>query len=79
MILVARAGAKEESEVEKQQTLDVSLTAIRSLGKYNQFESTETLLHLLKTEKDVAVRDRAYESLQLATGKHLARDPKASG
>jgi HEAT repeats len=76
LILVARAGAKEESEVEKQQTLDVRLTAIRSLGKYSQYESTETLLHLLKTEKDVAVRERAYESLEVATGKHLPRDPK---
>src|SRR5262249_16153317 len=61
LILVARAGAKEESEVEKQQTLDVRLTAIRSLGKYSQYEATDTLLHLLKTEKDVAVRDRAHE------------------
>jgi HEAT repeats len=77
LILVARAGAKEESEVEKLQTLDVRLTAIRSLGKYSQYESTETLLHLFETEKDIAVRDRAYQSLQVATGKHLPADPKA--
>jgi hypothetical protein len=77
LILVARAGAKEESDVEKQQTLDVRLTAIRSLGKYNQTQATEALLHLLKTEKDVAVRDRAHESLQVATGKSLLADPKA--
>ena len=56
---------------------DVRVAAIRSLGKYSQYESTETLLHLFKTEKDVAVRDRAYESLQVATGKHLPADPKA--
>jgi HEAT repeat protein len=77
LILVARAGAKEESEVEKQQTLDVRLTAIRSLGKYSQYESTETLFHLLKTEKDVAVRDRVHQSLELATGKHLPADAMA--
>jgi hypothetical protein len=77
LILVARAGAKEESEVEKLQTLDVRLAAIRSLGKYSQYESTETLLHLFKTDKDVAVRERAYESLEVATGKHLPPDAKA--
>jgi len=77
LILVARAGAKEEGSTEKLQTLDVRLTAIRSLGKYSQSEATETLLHLLKTEKDVAVRERAHQSLELATGKHLAADPKA--
>jgi hypothetical protein len=77
LILVARAGAKEESDVEKQQTLDVRLTAIRALGKYGQPDATETLLHLLKTEKDVAVRDRAHQSLQVATGKSLPPDPLA--
>jgi len=77
LIGVARAAAKEEGETEKLQTLDVRLTAIRSLGKYSQYEATETLLHLLKTDRDVAVRETAHQSLVLATGKKLPADPKA--
>jgi HEAT repeat protein len=77
LIGVARASAKEEGESEKLQTLAVRLTAIRSLGKYSQYEATETLLHLLKTDRDVAVRESAHQSLELATGKRLAADPKA--
>jgi hypothetical protein len=78
LIAVARAGAKEEGETEKRQTFDVRLAAIRSLGKYKQPEATELLTHLLKTERDVAVRDCARESLELATGKRLPADAQAT-
>jgi hypothetical protein len=77
LIGVARAGAKEEGASEKLQTLDVRLTAIRSLGKYKQPEANDVLLHLLKTERDVAVRECAHESLEVATGKKLPADAQA--
>lgn len=77
LMKVARAGAKEERETEKLQTFDVRLAAIRALGKYKQPEATELLVHLVKTERDVAVRDCAQESLQLATGKPLPAEAPA--
>jgi HEAT repeat protein len=67
----------EGSEQEKQQLLDVRLTAIRALGKFKHYEATEALVHVLKTERDVAVRDRAHEALQNATGQDLPPDAVA--
>jgi HEAT repeat protein len=79
LILVANEPppAADTNEVEKQQKMDLRLTAIRALGKYNHYEVTETLVKVLKTEKDVAVRDRARDSLVAVTGKRLPADAKA--
>jgi HEAT repeat protein len=73
LIRVAREPpvAAEGSELDKQQNLDVRLTAIRALGQFHQYDATETLVQVLKSEKDVALRDRAHEALETATGKHL--------
>jgi HEAT repeat protein len=79
LMKVARAGAKEERETEKLQTFDVRLAAIRALGNYKQPESEELLVHLLKSDRDVAVRDCAQHSLELATGKRLAAEPLPAG
>jgi len=67
----------EGSELEKQQTLDIRIAAARALANFSHYQSTEALVQVLKTERDVALRDRAYESLQTATGKTLPPDPKA--
>jgi len=79
LILVANEPppAADTNEVEKQQKMDLKLTAIRALGKYNHYEVTETLVKVLKTEKDVGVRDRAQESLVSITGKRLPADAKS--
>lgn len=58
-----------------QQTQDEKLIAVRALGKYKQRECVEALAFVLKTEKDVALRDRARESIQLATGRDVPDDP----
>lgn len=58
-----------------QQTQDEKLIAVRALGKYKQPECVEALAHVLKTEKDIALRDRARESIQLATGRDVPDDP----
>jgi hypothetical protein len=54
---------------DRQQTQDEKLVAIRALGKYKQQECVDALTYVLRTEKDVALRDRALNSLQDATGK----------
>lgn len=78
LVRVARqpSGANESSFTDRQQTQDERLTAIRGLAKYPTYDSFETLVHIMETEKDVALRGRAHESLQAATGKHLPADAK---
>ncbi len=74
---VARAGAPELDKQERQLTLDERLAAIRSLQNYRDAEVTQTLVNILKTEKDVALRDRTHQTLEVVTGKHLPTDTPA--
>jgi hypothetical protein len=67
----------EGTDLERQQTVDVRIAAARALGNFNQPQAADALLQVLRTEKDVALRDRAHESLQACTGKKLPADPKA--
>jgi HEAT repeat protein len=68
--------ASDVSDQEKQLHLDLHLAAVRALSNFPHYQATEALVHVLKTEKDVALRDRAHQSLQLATGKKLPPDPQ---
>ncbi len=52
-----------------QRTQDEKLVAIRALGKYRQQECADALMFVLKTERDIALRDRALASLEEMTGK----------
>lgn len=74
---VVREPPAEGTEQERQQVLDLRIAAARALGQFSQYQGTEALVHVLRTEKDVALRDRAHESLQLTTGKDLPADPAA--
>jgi HEAT repeat protein len=73
---VVREPPAEGTELEKQQSLDVRIAAARALGKFSHYQATEALVRVMQTEKDIALRDRAYESLQAATGKKLPPDAK---
>jgi HEAT repeat protein len=73
---VVREPPAEGTENEKQQTIDVRIAAARALGKFSHYQATEALVRVMQTEKDIALRDRAYESLQAATGKKLPPDGK---
>ncbi len=80
LIRVARQpGPSNETanQMDRQQTQDEKLIAIRALGRYRQQECIDTLAYLYKTEKDVALRDRAHDSLELATGRRLPYEPDA--
>jgi hypothetical protein len=60
------------NEEDKQFYLDERLAAAEALANFKQhYRSLEALTQILKTEKDVALRDRACQSLQVATGKKL--------
>jgi HEAT repeats len=57
---------------------DVRLAAIRSLGNYKgDAAAVQALIAILKTDKDVAVRGRAHESLEKITGQELPPDGSA--
>jgi HEAT repeat protein len=78
LILVAREPptAPNSTLEERQEALDLRLTAVRALAHFSNYDVAETLVKLLKAEKDVAMRDRAHESLQVVTGKRLPPDAK---
>jgi HEAT repeat protein len=58
--------------------LDVRLAAIRALGNYKDDPAAvRALVGVLRTDKDVAVRGRAHESLVKITGRDLPPDGQA--
>jgi HEAT repeat protein len=73
---VVREPRAEGPDQDKQQTLDIRIAAARALGNFSHYQATSALVDVLRSEKDVALRSRAHESLELATGKHLSEDPK---
>src|SRR5262249_17529112 len=76
LVRVVREPQAEGSESEKQQALDVRIAAARALRHYNQQPAVAALAEGLKKDKDVALRDRAHEALQAATGVRLPPDDK---
>jgi len=71
LIRVARQPGppKNADRVDRMQTQDERIVAIRALGKYREKEAVDALAFVLKTEKDIALRDRAHSSLEESTGK----------
>ena len=71
LVRVARqpGPSREANLTDRQQTQDEKLIAIRALGKYKDAECFEALKFVMRTEKDVALRDRALASLEESTGK----------
>lgn len=76
-VVRAPKPALDVPDADKQQEKDRRIAAARALGNFHDQRAEESLVYLMKTEKDVALRDRAYDSLVQATGKKLANDPKA--
>jgi hypothetical protein len=71
LVRIARgpAPAPTADLTDRQQTQDEKIVAIRALGKYRQPECVEALQYVMRSEKDVALRDRAVQSLEETTGK----------
>lgn len=63
------------SELDRQQTLDERIAAARALEYVNHPQAADALLRVLKTDKDVALRNRAHESLEALAGRRLPTDP----
>ncbi|MEZ6143047.1 MAG: HEAT repeat domain-containing protein [Zavarzinella sp.] len=55
----------------------VRLAAIRSLGEYrNDPAAMQALVEIMESERDVALRSRAHESLEMMSGQSFPADPK---
>jgi len=68
----------DASEAEKQQARDLRTAAVRALGNFpNDQQVTAALVQTLRTERDVALRDRTHESLVAVTGRDLPPDAVA--
>jgi hypothetical protein len=78
LVRVLREPPVEGADPEKQQKLDERIAAARALGHFPHYQATGALVEVMRGEQeDVALRSRAHESLQLATGKSLPADPQA--
>jgi HEAT repeat protein len=77
LVLAAKQPGSQGSSLERQQIIDERLQAIRALRRFKDYASADALMHVLETEKDVALRHRATESLQELTGKNLPAEARA--
>ncbi len=74
LVQVAKEPPAEGSAQDRQEWIDRRVAAIRGLGRYNSPQAADTLLHVLQSERDAALRQRAHESLVAVTGKHYPPD-----
>jgi hypothetical protein len=64
-------------EKDKLQTMDERISAARALAHFPQYQSAEALVRVLRTDQDVALRNRATESLREITGQDLPANAEA--
>jgi len=74
LVKVLKEPPVEGDTADKQQKMDERIAAARALGHFKEYQSTEALADVLKTDQDVALRNRATESLCTITGKTLPAD-----
>ncbi len=78
-VLTNPPASKESAEGQRQQFMDERIAAARALGHFKDYKAIEALVHVLKTEKDVALLDRAHDSLEACSGQKLPPDMKDWG
>jgi hypothetical protein len=73
LIRVLRQPPVEGTDQERKLTLDEKIHAARALSHFQgDPRVTDALLGVLRDEKDIALRNRAHDSLQTITGKKVA-------
>jgi len=77
LIAVVKEPPTVGPEKDKQQNMDERIAAARALAHFPQYEAAEALVSVLRTEQDVALRNRATESLQEMTGQDLPPNAEA--
>jgi hypothetical protein len=76
LVQVLREPPVEGPDPDRQQKLDERIAAAHALGHFKSYQATEALVGVLRTDQDVALRQRANESLQAATGKDFPADAR---
>ena len=74
LVKILREPAVIGPGVDRQQEMDERIAAARALGHFKHYLAAETLVAVLQKERDVALRERANESLQRMTGKEYPPD-----
>jgi hypothetical protein len=74
LVRVLKEPPVEGASEDKQAKLDERIVAARSLKYFKDYQATQALAGVLQTDQDVALRDRATESLRDITGKNLPAD-----
>jgi hypothetical protein len=77
LIAVVKVPPTTGADKDQQQNMDERIAAARALAHFPQYEAAEALVSVLRTEQDVALRNRATESLQEMTGQELPPDAQA--
>jgi HEAT repeat protein len=74
LVRVVREPPVEGPEQDKQQNMDERIAAARALGHFRHNQAAEALVGVLQKDQDVALRNRAKESLTQITNKDLPAD-----
>jgi hypothetical protein len=69
--------AVDGPDPERQRKTDERIAAARALAHFPQPQAARALVEVLRTEPDIALRDRAHESLRVATGQRFPPDAQA--
>jgi hypothetical protein len=77
LVRALRQPPVEGPDDDKQQKMDERISAARALGRFQHYDAARALIDVLRTEQDVALRDRVNDSLVAATGQHLAAEASA--
>ncbi|HEY7330727.1 MAG TPA: hypothetical protein VH592_24010 [Gemmataceae bacterium] len=62
---------------DKQNDLNQRIYAARALAHFRQYQAADALVSVLRTEQDIALRNRATESLREITGQELPANAEA--
>ena len=77
LVRIVGEARLEGAEKDQQQAMDKRIAAARALGNFTSYQATESLVKVLQSEKDIAMRDSAHESLKKITKKDLPPDYQA--
>ena len=70
LVKVLKEPAVVGSEQDRQQKVDERIIAAKALGKYKEYQASESLLSVLQSEQDVALVNCCRDSLESITGKN---------
>ena len=77
LVRVLKTPPVTGTDKDKQNDLNQRIYAARALAHFPQYQAAEALVSVLRTEQDVALRNRATESLQEITGQDLPPNAEA--